>query len=52
MKREKQKSNEHVREELPTIRDFLLQLFPPNIVDEVIENVEKKRKQEEGKKEE
>lgn len=46
------KSNEQMREEPSTMRDFLGQLFPLDIVDDIMEKAEKKRKQEKGKKEE
>ena len=46
------KSNEQIREEPSTMRDFLGQLFPLDIVDDIMEKAEKKRKQGKGKQEE
>lgn len=47
------KNNEQMREEPSTMRDFLGQLFPLDIVDDIMEKAEKKRKQKEkGEREE
>lgn len=46
------KNNEQMREKPSTMRDFLGQLFPLNIVDDIMEKAEQKHKQEEQGREE